>query len=339
MTERSSNNSELIAAFLDVGRGDATVILSPLAGSGILVDCPAGAAPIVADFLESTGVSSLKLVVITHSDLDHAGGVIDVITGFSGTTECLAFFHDRVLETSPQTNSRYKVLLQSVAQLWRSGGVRPLSPFAGVKLPVDEVTISVLHPSEADLLEAFAQNNRNDASVVLMVEYQGQRLLLGADVQQKGWQWMKERGTDLKADVFKFPHHGAWYDGESSLDGMLSLVNPACVIISVGSTNGYGHPAIETLQLLQSHHTKLRFVCTQATSRCHGQPEAVASQARSLLPNENQGGQSYINSRSCPCAGSVMVRFSAAGWSLSPTIEQHRRVIELFSRPQCQVQQ
>ena len=82
---------ELSAIFLDVGQGDSTIVSLP-DGGGVLVDCPAGSAPIVVDHLESAQITSLELVVISHSDLDHAGGVVDTIRGFPGQTLKLAFF-------------------------------------------------------------------------------------------------------------------------------------------------------------------------------------------------------------------------------------------------------
>jgi len=146
---------------------------------------------------------------------------------------------------------------------------------------------------------------------------------------------MVDRGEALKADVFKFPHHGSWYDGEPSLSRILELVDPSVVVISVGSTNSYGHPSVETLNLLRSHHGNVRFLCTQATDKCHGEPESIASQARDLLPSENQGGHSFRNERSCPCAGTITVRLSTDELTTSPTLEQHNRVIDLFANPQC----
>ena len=195
--------------------------------------------------------------------------------------------------------------------------------------------MSVLHPAKADRLDALATSNPNNSSIALRIDYAGGRILLGADVEKQGWQWMVDRDADLKADVFKFPHHGAWYDGEPPLSKILHLVDPSVVVISVGSTNSYGHPSIETLRLLRSLQASVRFLCTQVTSQCHGEPEGIANQARELLPPENRNGHSFRNLRSCPCAGKVTVRISSSGVATSPTVEQHDRVIDLFENPQC----
>ena len=324
---------ELLSTFLDVGQGDSTLVVLP-EGGGVLVDCAAGSAPNVVDHLEQAQVTNLELLAITHSDLDHAGDCIDVIKGFQGQTLKLAFLPDRTLDSNRQANSKYRVLLRDMAAQLRRG-TEFWMPYAEKVIHFGDVAVSVLHPTPADHLEALAQGNRNDSSVVLRIDYEGARILLGADVQRQGWQWMVDRNEDLKADVFKFPHHGAWYDEEPSLSQILDRVDPEVVVISVGSTNGYGHPSPETLRLLRSRQDRVRFVCTQVTSRCHGDPEAMATQVRELLPPESRGRHSSQTRRSCPCAGNVMIRISSNGIEINPTPEQHSRVIDLFERPQC----
>ena len=325
---------ELSAIFLDVGQGDSTVVVLP-DGGGLLVDCPAEAAPAVVDQLEKAQVTSLNLVVVSHSDLDHAGGIVDVIKGFQGETVKVAFFPDRVRDPNRRAGIKYRRLLQNLAGLVRKGVELLCEPHAGEMIEFGDVTVSILHPAKADRLDALAQDNPNDISITLRVDYAGARILLPADLQRQGWQWMLDRGEVLKADVFKFPHHGSWYNGEPSLSKILDLVEPSVVVISVGSTNSYRHPSIETLRLLRSHHGSVRFLCTQATNKCHGEPENIASQARALLPQENQGGQSFRNQRSCPCAGTITVRLSAGEVTTSPTVAEHSRVIDLFADPQC----
>ena len=120
-------------------------------------------------------------------------------------------------------------------------------PYAGNAIQFGNVKVSVLHPSEADHLSALSRSDPNASSVVLKIECSEASILLGADVERLGWKAILDRGADLNADVFKFPHHGAWYDGTPSLQQILDQVNPSLVVISVGSTNSYGHPSVETL--------------------------------------------------------------------------------------------
>ena len=326
--------SELVAKFLDVGQGDSTLVILP-EGDGVLIDCPAREDRSVVDQLEEAQITNLKLMVVTHSDQDHAGGCIDVVKHFAGRIGKLALLPDRVSVERRRSGSKYRHLLQELAQLQRQGRFELWFPFEDECIKFSDVKIFILHPSKADLMEALSHNNPNDSSIVLRIDYAGARILLSADVQQMGWKWMVDRDTDLKADVFKFPHHGAWYEGEPSLSEIMDRVDPSVVVISVGTANNYEHPSPDTLRLLRSRQCSIRFMCTAATPRCHGKPEVMASQVRELLPLESQGGHSYHNPRSCPCAGHVTIRISSTGVEVSPTLEQHGRVIDLFETPQC----
>lgn len=180
------------------------------------------------------------------------------------------------------------------------------------------VDIDVLHPSDKDTKRCFDSGDTNNASVVLRVSFAGKRVLLTADVQGKGWQWIVERKTDLQADVLKFPHHGAWYDttgGYPSLEDVLGLVNPSVVVVSVGTRNPYNHPHINTFALLQKQ-SRLRIVCTEATGQCH-----------SLLAGLRGFQQ---------CAGTVEVVLNESGLRVLPDTMTHNGVIRNFDQPQCQ---
>lgn len=324
---------EMRTTFLDVGQGDATIAMLP-DGSGILVDCPSGRAPIVVDYLEKSHINQLELAVITHSDIDHAGGVVDAIKGFQGITARIGELVDRQVPSDPNASMQHKILLRDLVQLMRSG-VGHWAPYADERIDLSGVSVTVLHPSEADRLEALLANDRNNCSITLRLEYAGIRLLLTGDLQRKGWRSVIDRKSDLKSDVLKFPHHGAWYDGDPTLGKVLELVDPSLVVVSVGTTNGYHHPSAQTLALLRGLATGVRFVCTQATGQCHGDPRLAADTARQLVPEECRDGHSFTHRRSCPCAGNVTVSISDDGMAVTPTQEQHDRVIGIFDTPQC----
>ena len=83
----------------------------------------------------------------------------------------------------------------------------------------------------------------NEASVVLLVEVGGLRLLLTGDVEPEGQAELARLLPGLRVDVLKMPHHGSAHQDEPWL---LSL-DPAVVLVSVGADNDYGHPAESAL--------------------------------------------------------------------------------------------
>lgn len=69
--------------FIDVGQGDSILIESPN-GKTMLVDGGVkGAGPQVVSYLREIGVSKLDIVVATHPDADHIGGLIPVLNSLT----------------------------------------------------------------------------------------------------------------------------------------------------------------------------------------------------------------------------------------------------------------
>ena len=93
-------------ACVDVGQGDATVAVDHLSGKAVLVDCRGGHHQIVVDELERLGFSELCDAIVTHTQLDHFGGVLDVLEAlaerFTGT---LRFNQDSFLATPVSARS------------------------------------------------------------------------------------------------------------------------------------------------------------------------------------------------------------------------------------------
>jgi beta-lactamase superfamily II metal-dependent hydrolase len=145
--------------FLDVGQGDATLVESP-AGTRALVDGGRGTWA-VAEMLKGMGVDTLDLVVATHADVDHIGGLDGVLLQLP-----VRSFLDNA---RPHTTSAYRELMDVVE--W--SGATYLAPVART-IALDSVTLRVLPPWP----EARDQNN---ASVGLLLEYGAFRALLVGD--------------------------------------------------------------------------------------------------------------------------------------------------------------
>jgi hypothetical protein len=179
----------------------------------------------------------------------------------------------------------------------------------------------------------------NDASYVLRVTYAGHSVLLAADVEGSGWDAMLNRQTNLHADVFKLPHHGGWPSTGLGVEDLLNLVKARYVVLSVGSTNPYQHPATRTLAVLRSHAItrQMRFLCTQATPQCHRNGPLPAAEAISILCSD---GDEVVARKAgwCPCAGTVTAILNRSAVTLFPTVAAHDQVIDLFSTPQCRAQ-
>lgn len=306
------SSGQITIAFLDVGQGDSTVAVLPDRSSAVVVDCPS---PTTIDYLEDKGIHTLSYVFLTHTDLDHIGAAARLLENF-GQVEAIAYNHDTPLVGK----GKRKIILQHLAQQLRQRSIRPGNPRRGQEWLLQGVAINVLHPDEWDIRETELRGDTNNASILLAIAFAGRRVLLAADIAAQGWQWIVERGESLQADVFKYPHHGAWYEpkeNQPSLDQILHLVNPKLVILSVGSYNTYNHPHFKTFRILRAY-PHLRFVCTQATPQCQG-----------LL--------SETDTMSCPCAGTIEVTIGDQGITIVPDSAKHLEIINQFDSPQCLV--
>jgi competence protein ComEC len=231
--------SLLIVAVVDVGQGDAIWLKTP-DGVDMLVDGgPPGQGDELLSFLEEQIVTDIEVMVLTHADTDHVGGLNTILENM---TVVQAWLGDAIPEESNQAYEEFLDLLQvnNVA----TGTVR-----AGDVLPCGNViSVTVLNPPEPLMTGTNADDNN---SVVLLVSYGDIDFLLTGDTYQGAEEKILEREPvpDLDAEVLKVAHHGSAYASSSEF---LSRVGPEIAAISVGRNNSYGHPAVETLSRLRA---------------------------------------------------------------------------------------
>jgi competence protein ComEC len=151
----------------------------------------------------------------------------------------------------PASTPTYRAWLQAL----EAHGLRAERLKTGDSLLLDDATLRVLWPDDgrtrASGLDPAAADNRkaNDASVVLLGEFEGRRFLLTGDAEDDVDPVLVARGLP-RVDMLKVAHHGS---GTASSDDMLGAVQPGAAIISVGAANTYGHPAPKTIERLQAH--------------------------------------------------------------------------------------
>ena len=205
---------------LDVGQGDAVLVRS--LGSVALID--GGRDPLVlSQKLRSHGVGRIDLLVVTHGDIDHVGGLEGVFAT-----------HGVGRLWVPAYGIAGPVLAQLVAEAV-DAGIRVDQVDAGTRpLRIGEVVLRPLGPTRR-----FAGDN--DGSIVLTASARRTMLLAGdAEAVAQG------ELPPLRPDVLLVPHHGS---ATTDVRWLMEALGETAVL-SVGP-NPYGHPAPEIVATLE----------------------------------------------------------------------------------------
>ncbi len=222
----------LYVSYINVGQGDSMLI--QVENCDILIDAgTASYGSTVSSYLKSQKVDDLELVINTHPDSDHCGGLTQV-------------FKDYVVEQvwiskdTSKTTAAYKNFTSAIA----SEGLTAKKPNAGTVYTYGYLTLTVIYSQ-------LVSGDSNNSSIVVMLEYGSFKFLFTGDVGQVAEPSLISSGYDLKCDVLKVGHHGSKY---SSTTAFLNKVKPEYGVICVGS-NTYGHPTTEALNRLSAADT------------------------------------------------------------------------------------
>ena len=164
----------------------------------------------IEPMIRATGISP-DLIVASHADLDHAGGLMHLRAEYP--------------------RAQYLASLPVERK-----GISPCR--APAAWAVGTLEFNILHPS------AGLPYLGNDSSCVVSVTRPGLSLLLSGDVSRVVEQRLVERGLEPHA-ILTAPHHGS---STSSSQAVLKSVRPTLVLISAGANNRFGFPRADVLQ-------------------------------------------------------------------------------------------
>lgn len=225
----AEGNPGLYAYFLDVGQGDATVIVCD--GEVLMIDGgPSSASQFIYSFLRNTlQINHIDVMIATHPHADHVGGLSAALNA------CVV----DVLYTS-EINYDTKAW-QSVLKYADAQGTPVVIPFPGDFFEIGGATVEILGP-------LWYHNSLNDLSLIIKVTYGDTSLLITGDAEWEAEHDLLDAGVDVSANVLRVGHHGS---NTSTSYQFLRAVAPQYGIISVGKDNTYGHPDEETLSRLE----------------------------------------------------------------------------------------
>lgn len=228
---------------LDVGQGDALLIQTP-DQQDMLIDGGPGSGVVNAlDRNVPLGDNDLEMVVATHPDSDHIGGLPSVLERYRVST---------IMTTGVTSGSATDQRWQKAKQ---AEGAMLVTARAGQQYQLGRaLVIEVLWPTDQWLL-AHPQAPTNDTSVVLRITCAGSTALLTGDIPSTIEDILMDGGQTITASVLKVGHHGS---RSSTSSRWLGVVKPRVVVISAGKHNRYGHPHPTVIERLKANDVLIR---------------------------------------------------------------------------------
>jgi competence protein ComEC len=163
---------------------------------------------VLVPFLRSKGIDTLDMLIVSHADQDHAGGV----RSLTEEVEVRTLLGGESLDDidMPQSHCR-------TSKQWHWDGI----------------DFAIIHPSELGRWQG------NNASCVLEVRIANHTVVLTGDIESPVETLLARNGAISQADIVLIPHHGS---RTSSSDLFVSTVRPKVAIVSAGFENRWGFP-------------------------------------------------------------------------------------------------
>ncbi len=230
------NLDELRVHYIDVGQADATLIQFRDGDEqyAILYDTGDWRGNEVVPYLQSQGVESLDLVIVSHPDADHIGQLDQVMNHFPVDEVWMSGN-----ESSSQTFQRgVEAVLASDANYHE--------PRAGESFSIGPMDIDILYPESIS-------GKSNEESISALFTYGHVKFVFTGDAGRNEETYMRNH-FNVDADVLHLGHHGS---KTSSDPAFIDVVAPTIAIYSAGAGNSYGHPSPEVVATVEDRGIEL----------------------------------------------------------------------------------
>jgi len=236
-----TSSPQFKAVFLNIGQGYSTLIFLPQGGK-MLVDCGPDRTILrkLNQYLPFYD-RQIDYLLVTHPDLDHYGGCIDVLRRYDVKN---IFINGAKKEKDPNFLSWENYLEKEEAEVFIVE--RPIAYIlSGARLKFFSPDPEFINEKTGD----------NDKSLVFKFFYNTTTIFFTADMEEKIEKELikkycedsVENCLEFKSDYLKVGHHGS---DSSSGQEFLTAVNPHIGIISVGKNN-FGHPSLRVLRRME----------------------------------------------------------------------------------------
>lgn len=188
---QSFHQADLSVCIFSIGQADC--ILVRQADAALLIDCgESDDAELILKKLDKLGVSDIDALILTHPHADHIGGAQAVLENIPVGTVYIP-----AVSASTVTFER---LMDCILE----NEIDAAAAYAGMKIPFGSCSLRVLSPPQD-----FSSENLNEYSVVLLLEFDGIKMLFAGDAEQENEDMILTSGENINCDFVKIGHHGS----------------------------------------------------------------------------------------------------------------------------------
>jgi competence protein ComEC len=246
-TAFGQGNGKLQIHFIDVGQGDAALLISPKGETVLFDDGVARNCNRPVSYLQQLGITKIDYLIASHYHDDHIGCTSEVLTAFPLSNAA----YDRGYSFPSQLFKQYE----------KAVGTKRKTAIIGNKIILDSNTD---HPVSIEFIAlngaGVTTTNENSLSLVSVIRFGMFDAVMGGDLSGFNTNDYKDIESVVadkvgKVEVYKVHQHCSSY---SSNDKWLSVVNPKVGIISASGDIGRNqhHPTQECLERLHKANVK-----------------------------------------------------------------------------------
>jgi len=310
-------------SILDVGHGNCAVLADDR--GTVVID--AGPGSTLLEFLVDAGISSIDVVLISHADEDHLGGLIAVLG-----SKRFKIGRVRLNSDALKGSAVWDDLLHELNACDKAGSLdwqTSLTFDKSGQFDQGSIRIEILAPSK--YLAAKGPGGTDGkgrrvstnsiSAVVRLLQGNEPVALLAADLDRVGFDDLVDSGQEARAPIAVFPHHGgrpASADAVAFTRAFCQLVTPTTVLFSIGRGR-HATPVPDIVAAVLTFSPTCRIACTQLSEHCAAAlPRRKARHLEKVFARGRERGQ-------C-CAGSLVLYLDKVP-ILMPSVPSHQAFI------------
>jgi competence protein ComEC len=327
------------ALFLDVGQGTGNVVLLQ-DGRAFVFDAGPTRWNNLHRFFENHPVKSIESVVLSHNDRDHTAGWEELARRFGTLIRDVWVLQDRDLEAGNVFDLTMWLHEEGVIPLPHRAEIRDLkNPETIWRDEALGLELELLYPHFYANAQALRKAAPNRTCAIACFHCGAEKILYPGDSPLEAWEEVhsarnRER---VKVAVIAMPHHGGLLGRSTRRRDIKWLfqdvLDCGVAVVSVGTTNPYGHPRPEVVESLRE--VGVAVMCTELTPRCHGGGRLTSLGSTVMDAGNARIGEWVHGSGSVACAGTVVAVLGTEGLRIE-RVDEHRKAIRrTLLSPMC----